>query len=92
MRARREQHSASRISLDYSRCETPIAAYDERARKNGYERKMRRIGLLRDDGAEPFSLWLAWLTSGVNKVNCARGAGETGLWTGVQIWEQYWYY
>ena len=29
--------------IDYSRCETPIAAYDERARKNGYEHKMRRI-------------------------------------------------
>ena len=35
MRARRKQHSASRISLDYSRCETPIAAYDERARTSG---------------------------------------------------------
>ena len=47
MRARRKEHSASRISLDYSRCETPIAAYDERARKNGYKHKMRRIGLLK---------------------------------------------
>ena len=47
MRARRRQHSASRISLDYSRCETPSAAYDERACHNGWYHKMQRIELVK---------------------------------------------
>ena len=42
-----KHQSASRISLGNirARCETPIAAYDERARHNGQHHKMWRIGL-----------------------------------------------
>ena len=51
MRARREQQSASRISIDTflydlkRKIETPIAAHDERACHNGSYHNSRRIEL-----------------------------------------------